>query len=72
MTNHYQGSTNWIAAVDESEARRKAEQLINGEHFELVQVGIFSISVYQIYVCGIQIYKLSLSKLFLCFKIWLS
>ncbi len=41
MTNHYQGSTNWIAAVDESEARRKAEQLINGEHFELVQVGIF-------------------------------
>ena len=41
MTNHYQGSTNWIAAVDESEARQKAEQLINGEHFELVQVGIF-------------------------------
>ncbi len=43
MTNRYQGSTHWIAAVDESEARRKAEQLIKGEHFELVQVRIFPV-----------------------------
>jgi hypothetical protein len=47
MTNHYQGSTHWIAAVDESEARQKAEQLIKGEHFELVQVGIFQFLFFQ-------------------------